>query len=249
MLLCLSGHDPTGGAGLQADLEAALAVGVKSISVITALTAQDSHNVQAVWPTPADVLETSLRVLLNDIRPAAVKIGLLGSAEQIPVIQAVLQTLKVPVVCDPVLKAGGGTELASQALLLAFKDLMPHIDLLTPNHAEATRLSHESDPARAARALIHQGCKAVLITGGDEATVIDHYHRDGLHQRWRNDKLPQGFHGAGCTLASAIAARLALGMDTLPAIESARQYTLHTLQQARIYGTHPLARAFPHRKA
>ena len=135
-VLCLSGLDPTGGAGLSADIEACAALGAHALPVATCLTAQDSHNVRSVTPVDCVDLARQIEVLLDDIKPAAVKIGLLGNADQIALIGPLLDQAAVPVVCDPVLRAGGGRELADTALSSALeKILLPRITVLTPNAA------------------------------------------------------------------------------------------------------------------
>lgn len=249
LVLCLSGHDPAGGAGLHADLEAVAAQRAHALTVITALTAQDSRNVYRVEPVAVDLLREQIDRLLADCRIAAIKIGLIGAAAQLDVIVDTIVRAGVPVICDPVLRAGGGTDLANAALQRGLCErLLPLVDLLTPNAAEARRLVPEAGDIRAAAsALCTLGCRQVLVTGGDEAgDDVRNLWRDeagALHEfRW--PRLPGGFHGAGCTLAAAIAGRIALGDDWATAIEQAQRYTHGALAQAYAIGH---GRRIPHR--
>lgn len=240
-LLCLSGHDPTGGAGIQADQEAAAAQGVHALTVVTALTVQDSRNVHRVVAVDAALIAEQLAALEADCRIAGIKIGLLGDAAQIAVIVALIQRLKVPVVLDPVLRAGGGSDLVSSPLQVALlEQLLPAVTLLTPNAAELRRLVPEAaDPASAARELLDRGCANLLVTGGDEpgeSVVNRWFARDAQAVRYEWPRLPETFHGAGCTLASAIAARLALGEPMALAIEQGQRWTQTALARAVAVG-------------
>lgn len=239
-VLCLSGLDPLGGAGLQADIETLTAHRVHTLSLVTALTVQDSRNVRRLVATDPALLDEQLSVLLADARPDAVKLGLLGSIAQLPVIAAHLARLAAPVVCDPVLRAGGGTDLVADAFPAALRaQLLPLVTVLTPNAAEARRLVPDADLAGCGAALLADGCARVLITGGDEpgASVVNHsYGREMTAQRWQWPRLPETFHGAGCTLASAIAARLALGDSVDDAIDAGQRWTQAALARAIAVG-------------
>lgn len=235
-VLCLSGLDPSGGAGIQADIEAIAASGAHALPVITCLTVQDTRNVYANQPVAASWLAAQLDALMRDGPIDAVKIGLLGDISQLEPISACLDRLQVPVVCDPVLRAGGGASLADEALIDAFKQrLLRRVTLLTPNASEARRLGGSNSIDEAAGRLLALGCRQVLVTGGDEAG-------DCVHNRWYRPgeqavdyswpRLPETFHGAGCTLASALAARLAAGLADAEAIASAQAWTQTALQQA-----------------
>ncbi|NGY05089.1 bifunctional hydroxymethylpyrimidine kinase/phosphomethylpyrimidine kinase [Solimonas terrae] len=237
-VLCLSGHDPAGGAGVHADIEAVAAQGAHALTVITALTVQDSHNVHRVQPVAAALLAAQLECLMADSRIDAVKLGLIGDAGQLPVIADAIRQLGVPVICDPVLRAGGGSNLAAAATVAALREqLFPLIDLLTPNAAEARRLAPGmADLVEAAAALAAAGCRQVLVTGGDEPDgdeVRNLWRRlDGDVQTFHWPRLHAGFHGAGCTLASAIAGRIAVGDDWPRAIEQGQRYTHTALARA-----------------
>lgn len=243
-VLCLSGLDPIGGAGLQADIETLAAQGVHALGLVTALTVQDSRNVRRVVATDPALLDEQLNVLLADSRPDAVKLGLLGSSAQLPVIAAHLAPLArlgIPVICDPVLRAGGGTDLAAADFPAALRArLLPLVTVLTPNAAEARRLAPEAATlAACAATLLADGCTRVLVTGGDEpgAGVANQaWGRDGVARRWDWPRLPETFHGAGCTLASAIAARLALGDSVDEALDAGQRWTQAALARAITVG-------------
>lgn len=240
LVLCLSGHDPTGGAGVQADHEAIAAQGGHALSLITALTAQDTRDVRTVVATDAGLLGEQLALLEADCCIAAIKIGLLGSAAQVAVIVAAIERLRVPVVLDPVLRAGGGTNLVQTELETAvLTTLLPHVTVLTPNAAEARRLAPAATLGDSAQALLALGCANVLITGGDEpdAQVRNTWHRaDHAPIEFRWPRLPETFHGAGCTLASAIAARLACGDPLDRALATAQRWTQEALARAIAVG-------------
>lgn len=239
LVLCCSGHDPTGGAGLQADLEALAVQRVRGLSLVTALTEQDTRDVYQVYPVPAARLRAMGERLLADCPPQAVKIGLLGHARQAPVLAALIRRAQAPVVLDPVLRAGGGRDLADAALLAALRRLLPLTTVLTPNVQEVRRLVPEaSDDDAAAAALLRAGCAHVLVTGGDEpgARVRNVWHHAGGRQVFEWPRLDARFHGAGCTLAAGIAARLALGDAVGDALLHAQQTTQELLARAVAVG-------------
>lgn len=237
VMLCLSGHDPGGGAGIQADIEVGLALGVHALALVTAHTVQDSSNVSRVAPADPQLLTEQLAALLADFRPRAVKVGLLGSAEAVPFVVQAVRRAGVPAVVDPVLRAGGGTELAGAGLIERLKrELLPHAEVLTPNAAEARRLVPEAkDLEHCGAALLALGARHVLITGGDEdgEAVVNHwFERERPVRRYAWPRLPARFHGAGCTLAAAIAALLARGLPPAAAAADAQAYTHRALQAA-----------------
>ena len=241
VILCVGGQDPTGGAGIQADIETVAALGGRALTLITALTAQDTHNIRGILPTPADFFARQLDALLDDIQPDAVKIGLIGSASLVPVLHAALHCFPGPVVLDPVLAAGGGFDLAGPDVIAALRErLLPCAALVTPNRAEVRRLSGCDDPTQAAHALLRCGAGAVLLTGADEAdgeevhNTLFSGHGETRPFSW--PRLGHHYHGSGCTLASACATRLACGDDLTDAVTEAQAFTWKTLEAASRIG-------------
>jgi len=262
LVMCFSATDPTGGAGMQADLMTLSALGCHPLSVITAVTVQDTAGIEEVVPMEDDLVVDQARVLLADVPVAAFKIGVMGSVENIAAIAEIISDYPdVPVVLDPVLSSGRGDELADEDMVIALQELLlPLTTVLTPNSLEARRLAQaddedddgddfadeddesddedEQDDAaptleQCARQLIAAGCGHVLLTGTHESTtrvanVL--YGRSGVIRRDEWDRLPGSYHGSGCTLASALAAWLAHGLDVGEAAHAAQEYTWRTLQ-------------------
>jgi hydroxymethylpyrimidine/phosphomethylpyrimidine kinase len=241
-VLTFAASDPSGGAGIQADILTLASMGCHPLSVITAITVQDTLGVEAVQPIDADWVADQARCLLEDMPVDAFKIGALGSVENIAAIAEILSDYPdVPLVLDPVLASGRGDELANDEMLHALRELLlPRTTILTPNSMEARRLADvedEDEPSLATCAgkLIESGCEFVLITGTHEPTpqVINTlYGKSGVVRSDAWQRLPGSYHGSGCTLASAIAAMLANGLELPEAVREAQDYTWHTLQKA-----------------
>ncbi|MBK1693714.1 hydroxymethylpyrimidine/phosphomethylpyrimidine kinase [Chromatium weissei] len=237
LVLCLGGHDPSGGAGILADAEAVAAAGAFAITVITALTEQNTCGLRQLHSQPPAQIAAHWRTLLADRAPAVLKIGLIGSAaiaDTISELCAELPTL--PVILDPVLATGAGQTVADAALLQQLRErLIPRCLLITPNVPEAQLLTGAQLPDDCAEHLLALGARWVLITGthDDTAQVTNRlYGADGTRQDWNWPRLPGEYHGSGCTLTSAIAGRLAMGMPLLDAIAAAQNFTWHSLQRA-----------------
>lgn len=239
-VLCLSGHDPGGGAGMQADIETAAALGGHAVCLITAHTVQDTRDVRRVVAPQLALLREQAEVLLGDVSVGAIKVGLLGAPEQTAFVAELAARLRRPLVLDPVLRAGGGAELATGALVDAIRrDLLPNVEVLTPNADEARRLAGAEDLAACGAALLAGGARNVLITGGDEATrgpgeaVVNRwFRRDGAPRAFAWPRLPGPFHGAGCTLATAIATLLARGLPLAEALADAQAWVHGALGRA-----------------
>jgi hydroxymethylpyrimidine/phosphomethylpyrimidine kinase len=235
-VICFSGHDPSGGAGVQADIETLASHQCHACSVITGLTEQDTGNVVRLLPQTPEAFLAQARTLLKDIKPDVFKIGLIGDAA---IAQAIRQILSehahVPVVLDPILAAGGGTPLASEALIAVILDeLLPLTTILTPNSEEARKLVPDvSSLEQCALTLLGKGCEYVLITGTHESTPAvtnQLFHQDRCIETYTWDRLPGGYHGSGCTLAAAIAAMLAHGLEMETAVLEAQEFTWNTLE-------------------
>lgn len=243
VVLVLAGHDPTGGAGVQADSEAIAANGCHAVSVITCLTVQDTHNVKRIVSVAPELVAEQLKYLLVDMPIAAIKIGLIDNVELIPIIETLLQQYPtLPKVLDPVLAAGGGTALASEVLTTQIRErLLPHITLTTPNVPELERLSalHPATLDEQAQVLLNTGCKALLVTGTHAPTpeVTQRLYQNGHSTKtWQWPRLPETYHGSGCTLASTCAALLAQGFELETSLEKAQHYTWHSLEKAEALG-------------
>jgi hydroxymethylpyrimidine/phosphomethylpyrimidine kinase len=237
IVLSFSGHDPSGGAGVQADMETIISHHCHSCSVITALTEQDSHNVKKLLPQNPQAIVQQAQTLLADFQVSAIKIGLIGHADTVQAIQQILlQHPRIPVILDPVLAAGGGTPLANQQLLDGIVEwLLPLTTVLTPNSQEARQLAGEDDLLVCGRSLQAKGAEFVLITGSHESTEQVHnqlFTPEGKVHTFNWERLPHSYHGSGCTLASAIAALMAQGLDAFTAISEAQDYTWQALEAA-----------------
>jgi len=237
VVLTFAGHDPCGGAGVQADIETINYLGCRAASVITTLTVQDSQSVKSLHPVDAQLLKDQAKAVLEDMPVAAFKLGLLGSLENINAIYEILHSYRdIPVIVDPVLRSGGGYILSDEEMTLAYSDLIfPFTTLLTPNSKEALTLAPESDNLDScAQELMDDGCQYVFITGTHESTprVINTLYHD--HKKIRSfscERLPHEYHGSGCTLAAAAAAFLAQKQGMQEAVEAAHIYTWKSLHQ------------------
>lgn len=240
--MVFAGLDPTGGAGLQADIEAIAAMGGHALPVITAITAQDTRDVRSCAPVDTLSIIEQARVVLEDIQVAAFKVGLTGSTEAMGAIHTILKEhAGTPVVVDPVCASGAGTALTDEEQMDAMVSLLlPLATVVTPNIAEARLLSPEADSLNAsAQELLSYGCDYVLLTGTDDATrdVVNRLYGDRrLIRTFRCERLPGGYHGSGCTLAAALAALLGHGLEPVAAAAEAIEYTLETLRRATALG-------------
>jgi len=237
VVLCFSGHDPSGGAGIQADIETLISHQCHTASVITALTEQDTRNVAKLLPQRPEDIISQANTLLNDLPISAFKIGLCGHHETIAAIYSIIkQYPDIPVVLDPVLAAGGGAELSNDQLIASMVELLlPITTVLTPNSQEARRLAGLTTLNGCGLALLETGCDYVLITGSHETTPAvsnQLFHDQRLWETYTWDRLPDSYHGSGCTLASAIAGLLAHGLDPVQAVMEAQEYTWNALNHA-----------------
>jgi hydroxymethylpyrimidine/phosphomethylpyrimidine kinase len=236
LVLTFAASDPTGGAGVQADILTIAARGCHPLSVLTGLTVQDTRGVIRLQAVDATLVAEQARALLAEMRVAAFKVGVLASAANATAIARVLaEHPEVPLVVDPVLTSGRGDMLADDNLLGALREeIIPRATLLTPNSVEARRLAGRTDLAECPQVLLDMGCKYVLITGTHEETadVANSLHgREGVLRTDRWPRLPGSYHGSGCLLASATAAALALGMDMEAAVRDAQAYTWDALKR------------------
>ncbi len=244
IVLVFAATDPSGGAGIQADILTLSSMGCHPLSVITAVTIQDTMGVEDVLPIDAEWVADQARCVLEDMPVTVFKVGLLGSVEAIAAIAEVVSDYPdIPLVLDPVLASGRGDELASEDMISAMRELLiPQTTLITPNSLEARRLaqddSNENDDPdlnECARRLLNLGCEYVLVTGTHENTaqVVNTLHdQQGVVRTDSWQRLPGIFHGSGCTLASAVAATIANGLGVPEAVRDAQEYTWQTLKFA-----------------
>ncbi len=221
-VLTFSGLDPTGGAGIAADIRTMDRAGAHCLPLVTALTSQDTDSAHGVSAVAAAVLQDQLDVLLNDITPAAIKIGLVPDAAIAAVIAAVCQRLpEVPVVGDPVLSAGGGGELAATGMARCWREvLMPWVTIATPNQSEMQRIFGTGAPVPGEK----RPCLLITTTDAGEDPIVHRlYRHDGGEQLFSTPRLAGQFHGSGCTLAAALAALLAQDRPLPEAVSGALQ--------------------------
>jgi hydroxymethylpyrimidine/phosphomethylpyrimidine kinase len=244
IVLAFGATDPSGGAGLQADVLTIASMGCHPLSVVTAVTVQDTGGVDDVLPIDAEWVSDQARAVLEDMPVMAFKIGLLGSLENIAAIAEVISDYPdIPLVFDPVLASGGGDELTNEDMLDALRELLlPQTTILTPNSIEARRLIQDEDNdednpdlPECAKRIVQLGCEYVLVTGTHEHTpkVINTLYNEGGVVRTDSwTRLAGVYHGSGCTLASAIASLLANGLSVEEAVKEAQEFTWQALQNA-----------------
>lgn len=240
-VLCLAGLDPTGGAGLQADIEAIASIGAHACPVATSLTVQNTNNVIEVKPVEGDFLLKQAKAVFNDMPIACIKIGLLADPDSaLAVAELLLQHPDIPVILDPVLRAGGGSKLNhDDTRVVLLEKILPLCTLVTPNLPEAQQLSGQRSRAQCADFIIKRGSTFVLITGTHdegETVVNSLYGPEGLIFEHSWPRLPNNYHGSGCTLSSAIAGLLATGISMDKAVIKAQKYTWETLQNGYATG-------------
>ncbi|CAN5154048.1 hydroxymethylpyrimidine/phosphomethylpyrimidine kinase [soil metagenome] len=235
-VLVFAGADPSGGAGIQADIEAIASLGAHPMCVITALTVQDNDHVYSVHPVPALLIQQQAQALINKIEISAVKIGIVGSQENAEAIAELIFALKMnqpdlPVVLDPVLASGNGEALAADDALQAIAALYGVTTLITPNLLEAAVLCGGDRRLEMQVESLLLVCQHALIKGGHASgdAVVNRWFTEGTSRTWSWPRLPGQFHGSGCTLASAIAALLANGQPMADAIDLGQAYCQQTL--------------------
>jgi hydroxymethylpyrimidine/phosphomethylpyrimidine kinase len=241
VVLTFAASDPTGGAGMQADILTLTSMGCHALSVLTAVTVQDTVGVEDYFPLDTDWIVDQARCVLEDMPVAAFKVGMLGSLEAIAAVAAIVADYPdVPLILDPVLTSGRGDALSTDDMRAAMMDmLIPQTTIITPNSVEARRLVEDELDGEAdtldvcARHLLATGCEYVLITGTHEDTseVINTlYDTTGVLRADAWVRLAGSYHGSGCTLASAIAATLAHNMPIAEAVREAQAFTYESLR-------------------
>ena len=249
-ILTFAASDPTGGAGIQADLMTQTSLGCYPLSVLTAITCQDTSRVSDVVPIDPSIVEKQARLILNETKIDVIKCGVMASEENIKVISEIIKDYPdVPVVIDPILSSGRGDNLAlGDSLQLMIRHLFPLAEIITPNVNEAAKIISnkniseiDEDLLFIGKSLMDLGPKNVLITAADyqvDKKILTNtlFCQDGGIFNFDHERLPQSFHGSGCTLASAIAAYLAQGMSIHTAVEEAQKFTIDTLKNGLVNG-------------
>ena len=242
IVLSFAASDPSGGAGIQADILTLAGMGCHPLTVLTAVTVQDTTGVEDIFVMDAEWVTDQARTVLQDMPVQAFKIGMLGSVEIISAIAEIISDYPdIPLVLDPVLASGRGDTFANEEVIAAMREMLfPQATIVTPNSMEARRiaLDDEDDPEildlkQSADRLLQWGCGYVLIKGAHENTpeVINVlYDASGMVRSDAWPRLPGAFHGSGCTLSSAIAASLAHGMSITDSVYEAQDFTWHTLK-------------------
>ncbi len=239
VVLTVAGSDPTGGAGLQADLKVLRTFGVCGVSVVSAITAQNTMGVEAIFPVERIAFERQLRVLLADMRPVSVKVGMLYSAWTADILAHILHEHRIGnIVVDPVTVSSSGTSLVDDGVLDMIRTHMfPISRVITPNIYEAAVLTglaieNTADMKEAARALKSMGPEVVVITGGHlEGRATDLFF-DGTFHAIEGEKLRGEFHGTGCAFSSSVAALLANGYAPLDAVRKAKSFVTDAMKKA-----------------
>lgn len=242
-VLVFAGLDPTGGAGLQADIETLSSLQVHALPIATCLTVQDTHNVLQVQTIDTAIIQQQIETLLEDIPPNAIKLGLLPNVD---ITNLISDTIKaqpnIPVIFDPLLRAGGGAELTTnntgtdKIIDTMREKIIPYSTVITPNSLEARLLTGKQALPDCARALLELGCQHVLITGEHENNPDEinntFYSQTEKQHTFTFKRLIHQYHGSGCTLASAISAFLVKNNSAKDAVAQAQTYTDATLRKA-----------------
>ena len=252
-VLSIAGSDPSGGAGVQADLKTFAALDVYGMAAITALTAQNTKGVFDVRITKAGFLESQINAIFDDIKVDAIKVGMAGDLDTInAIVKAIKRYKPAHLVVDPVMVATSGDSLLSRDSIKTLKDnLIPMAGVLTPNLPEAcVLLGYEDTQQNMAKALLELGCSAVLLKGGhgDGSQSIDIFaDKKGGFEQLNAARINGKFHGTGCTLSSAIAAFMAKGLSALDACKEAKKYVTRAIQNADKLNAGHGARPLNHR--
>lgn len=237
--LTIAGSDPTGGAGLQTDLKVFRAFNVHGLSVISAITAQNTEDVDFVFPVEQDIFEKQLHTLLSDIRPDAVKIGMIYNTWAVEIVEEIIKKYSLfNLVIDPVTVSSSGKSLVSEGTLEALKErLFPLSRVITPNIYEASvltgiRVEDKNKMKDSAKILKNMGAEVVVITGGHlKDTALDLYY-DGDFHYLKSKKIEGEYHGTGCAFSSAITASLANGKETFESVRTAKEFINKAIKRA-----------------
>lgn len=237
-VLSIAGSDPSGGAGIQADIKTISALGCYAMTAITSLTAQNTTGVRSIMPSTGAIVADQIDMIMEDIPPMAIKTGMLCNLNVVSTVADKLEQYRPDnIVVDPVMVSTSGSKLLDDdAIDLIVKRIFPLSTIITPNKSEAKVLTGETDPDRQAKILMGMGCRNVLLKGGDSDRKdfkIDYLYLENKHTgiELRADAVNTvNTHGTGCTLSSAIASYLALGYDLEQAVRAAKFYISRALE-------------------
>ncbi|WP_289770527.1 bifunctional hydroxymethylpyrimidine kinase/phosphomethylpyrimidine kinase [uncultured Duncaniella sp.] len=237
-VLSIAGSDPSGGAGIQADIKTISALGCYAMTAITSLTAQNTTGVRSIMPSTGAIVADQIDMIMEDIPPMAIKTGMLCNLNVASTVADKLEQYRPDnIVVDPVMVSSSGSKLLDdEAIDLIVKRIFPLSTIITPNKSEAKVLTGETDPDRQAKILMGMGCRNVLLKGGDSDRKdfkIDYLYLENKHTgiELRADAVNTvNTHGTGCTLSSAIASYLALGYDLEQAVRAAKFYISRALE-------------------
>jgi len=236
-VLTFSGLDPTGSAGLQADIESIAAQDAHAIPILTCLTVQNTSDVYNIEPVKPDFIYKMAKKVIADMPIGAVKIGLLPNYKTVEIIIDILEnnlTENVSVVLDPIIKSSAGTPLCDKKTIKSIVEMFHFTSLVTPNTIEAREFGNNSDIDCCAKQILKTGASSVLVTGTHEKTsnVQHKLYTHGQTELFEYKRLKKEFHGSGCTMAAAAAAQLSKGEDITSAVKMSLDYTWDTLNQA-----------------
>ncbi len=237
-VLSIAGSDPSGGAGIQADIKTISALGCYAMTAITSLTAQNTTGVRSIMPSTGAIVADQIDMIMEDIPPMAIKTGMLCNLNVVSTVADKLEQYRPDnIVVDPVMVSTSGSKLLDdEAIDLIVKRIFPLSTIITPNRSEAKVLTRATDPDRQAKILMEMGCRNVLLKGGDSDRKdfkIDYLYLENKHTgiELRADAVNTvNTHGTGCTLSSAIASYLALGYDLEQAVRAAKFYISRALE-------------------
>lgn len=224
--LSIAGLDPSGGAGLIADIKTFIANGVYGMAAVTCVTAQNTQRVFSVTPQEPAVLEDEILTAVDDITPNAVKIGMIGNSNLIRTVRRCLSQIDAPIILDPIMISSSGTPLLEESAISELKKMIPEVNLLTPNYPEAEFLAGEKGtPEHLAEVIGRRYHTAVLVKGGHLSTPDDFLFDGSSIKKYPGLRIDNpNTHGTGCTLSSAIAANLAKGHDLATSVRLAKEY-------------------------
>ena len=242
VVMTFSNHDPSGSAGIQADIETSTSLGCHCTPIITALCAKDTRDLKDVIAVEAPLLIEQARAILEDMPVKAIKVGFTGSVENVEAVHTILRDYAgIPVVLSPVTSVCNSALLDAPAIIHAIQNLLlPLATIATPDLVEAHQLAQQGDNIDAcAQEILDSGCQHLLISGTKRSQKHFEnslYGHQGLMKRYRKERLKVLSHGCGATLATSIAAYLAHGLRLVDAVEQGQHFTWHTLAASRRLG-------------